>query len=371
MISKLDGHRFIWLDSLRGIASIIVMIFHYHHFYLKDSASRGEIPDISEFPYAFFLGVVFEFGHLAVELFWVISGFVFYHIYLSKKTHFTHFFLQRFARLYPLHFITLILVAFIQYYNISEFQHTQIYGNNDTKHFLLQLFFSSSWTKLSHGLSFNGPIWSVSLEIITYLAFFILLFAIKVKPFLLSLLLVALSSFFYFVKSLSMPLISSLAFKCAAYFFFGGVLYCIFKFSLTDSKKQKNVLFFFFIMTVFSFLFELDGELIENIRLSLVCAIMVLLFSYFDFWSSFRVEILKKLGDSSYSIYLVHVPIQMVILTVIDKYNVEHEILASSYLTLPIFTFVCMLVSYYTYKWFEVPSGKLIRRKLGKIVKVT
>lgn len=53
--------------------------------------------------------------------------------------------------------------------------HWQIYGNNDLRHFGLQLVMSSNWTTLSRGLSFNGPIWSVSLELVAYGLFLIAL----------------------------------------------------------------------------------------------------------------------------------------------------------------------------------------------------
>lgn len=46
-----------------------------------------------------------------------------------------------------------------------------VYPNNDIKHFLLNLFFASSWS-FESGHSFNGPIWSVSVEVLLHALFF-------------------------------------------------------------------------------------------------------------------------------------------------------------------------------------------------------
>ena len=81
------------------------------------------------------------------------------------------FFLLRFSRLYPLHFITLIIVCLLQLYSIKKTGSYIVYSNNDLKHFLLNLFFISGWGGYE-GPSYNAPIWSVSLELFAYICFF-------------------------------------------------------------------------------------------------------------------------------------------------------------------------------------------------------
>ena len=106
-------------------------------------------------------------------MFYAISGFVFAYIYLSinEKVSGKEFFVNRFARLYPLHFATLIIVAILQIINWSTTNSFQITHYNDFYHFILQLFFISSWG-FEEGHSFNGPIWTVSIEIFIYGVFF-------------------------------------------------------------------------------------------------------------------------------------------------------------------------------------------------------
>ena len=78
----------------------------------------------------------------------------------SKK-----FFVNRFTRLYPLHFITLIIVAVLQFFSFKSLNQFMIFDYNDIYHFFLNIFFISSWG-FEKGMSFNQPIWSVSYEII-------------------------------------------------------------------------------------------------------------------------------------------------------------------------------------------------------------
>ena len=107
-------------------------------------------------------------------MFWAISGFVFAFVYLDKKKEITgkKFFINRFSRLYPLHFATLMIVTLLQIINYKSLGNFQIYQTNDIYHFFLNLFFIAGWG-FESGESFNAPIWSVSIELIVYVLFFI------------------------------------------------------------------------------------------------------------------------------------------------------------------------------------------------------
>ncbi|MFX5945263.1 hypothetical protein ABTE62_19415, partial [Acinetobacter baumannii] len=56
----------------------------------------------------------YDYGHVAVQYFWAVSGFVFAHVYLADPTAHDRFWLARVARLWPLHLLTLVLVALLQ-----------------------------------------------------------------------------------------------------------------------------------------------------------------------------------------------------------------------------------------------------------------
>ena len=88
------------------------------------------------------------------------------------------FFWARFSRLYPLHLITLTTVAALQLLNQQILGSFSIYEYNDAKHFVFNVFFMQGWG-FTDGFSFNAPTWSVSVEIVVYVMFFILLKTLK------------------------------------------------------------------------------------------------------------------------------------------------------------------------------------------------
>ena len=85
--ATLDG-RFDTLDGMRGVAAVVVLIFHFRLF----------------FPQVF----IPPNGYLAVDLFFGLSGFVLAHAYGAKMTGgmtVGQFMRMRFARLYPMYIL--------------------------------------------------------------------------------------------------------------------------------------------------------------------------------------------------------------------------------------------------------------------------
>ena len=87
----------------------------------------------------------------------------------------------RFSRLYPLHILTLLIVAALQAAYFRRYGAFFIYQLNDARHFVLQLFFASNWSRQSP-FTFNGPIWSLSIEVLLYAMFFAIAFARLAYP---------------------------------------------------------------------------------------------------------------------------------------------------------------------------------------------
>lgn len=165
-----------FLDILRGLASLVIVIFHYRHFLGKASDKISEKDILLSEPLYSILWPIYNYGAAAVYLFFVLSGFVFYFVYYEeirrKSITIYKFFILRFSRLYPLHFVTLIFVAIVQLWYHSEFGDFVVFQMNDLKHFLLNLFLISEWG-FQDGRSFNNPVWSVSIELILYTIFFL------------------------------------------------------------------------------------------------------------------------------------------------------------------------------------------------------
>ncbi|QDM40362.1 acyltransferase [Altererythrobacter sp. TH136] len=150
------------LTAARGIAAWWVVVFHLH-FYLPPAPFGA-------------LSLVLKSGNLAVDFFFVLSGFV---IQLSwgrrigEEEGPMKFFVARFARIYPLHL--LLLLAFAVYFSAAV-----IFGSSTSAadpqplYFLMSLFLVQNWGFAAE-TSWNVPAWSISAEAGAYLLFPLLL----------------------------------------------------------------------------------------------------------------------------------------------------------------------------------------------------
>lgn len=160
--------RLLNLEILRFIAAVSVLLYHYQHFITY----RGDpyVPDA--LPFSDVFGWFYRSGGRGVEVFWLLSGFVFINVYedkfLERRIGAREFFVRRFSRLYPLQWLSLFVTAsltviFVRCTGLPSF----IYDNNDFRHFVLNVLFINYWG-FQNGTSFNGPSWSVSVELISY-----------------------------------------------------------------------------------------------------------------------------------------------------------------------------------------------------------
>ncbi len=161
------------LDILRGLAALFVVIHHWRFLFFPVTFVA---PHYDALPlHALFLPI-YTFGELFVDVFFSISGYVFFWLYADaiadRQIDSKRFFHLRFARIYPLFFVTLIAVAVLQgAYKALNGQYL-IYVDNSLLDFVRNLFLIQGWT--THGAqSFNGPAWSISVEILLYILFFI------------------------------------------------------------------------------------------------------------------------------------------------------------------------------------------------------
>ncbi|SMX39632.1 acyltransferase family protein [Octadecabacter ascidiaceicola] len=349
-----------WIDALRGLAAICIAVFHYTRFYMP-SADVPVIPvAVEDVPYTAFLWPVYLYGEEAVRLFWVISGFVFAHVYWSRNTDFRQFAVARFARLYPLHFVTLIIVAALQIISLTGTGHWQIVGNNDLKHFFLQVFMLDTSLSLSDGNSFNAPIWSVSAEVFVYILFFATLPLTKRNPVIMSLLLSAIAYAALTVRPDAF-IIGQWVFVCTVFFFAGSACFAAFRAFGGRSSRVGLLLAGLLVLGWLGFENQQHNVLLITICCSVVLA-MALLESHF----TKTANVMRFLGDISYSLYLVHIPIQIFVLLVADMVFDGDRSFAATYWALPVFLAASIGTAYLTNRYFEKPAARWLRRRFAK-----
>ena len=345
--------RYFGIEILRFFTSLSVLLYHYRHFFNPyNSSSELKYTSIEKsLPFYNFLEVFYNYGIFGVHVFYTISGLVFAHIYLNSAKHVSskEFFINRFARLYPLHFATLILVLLLQYLSFFKFNIFQIIEINDFYHFMLNIFFISSWG-FEQGHSFNAPIWSVSIEIAIYIAFFFLLTFVK-KYKIYAIILINIVLLLIDKTRIS----DSLFLECARLFFSGVFVYYI----CTKNKFNTAWLIFSIILIGMSF--------IGNFKTFLFCPSLVILFVKIDnFITNINIKNFFILfGNLTYALYLIHLPFQIVILILFSYYNLANTIFLEHYFFVSFFV-ILIFLSKLTFKFYEKPSNEIIRRKFKR-----
>ena len=241
--------RFHFLDALRCLAALAVVCFHWSHFWIGVTGTKGGLP-VSWLPFYGELFAFYNYGEFGVDFFFTLSGFVFYWKYaesISKREiKPREFFLLRFSRLYPLHALTLFLVAGLQYLYFQRHSNYFIYEFNDLYHFFLNVIFANL-SGLQEGPSFNEPVWSVSIEIQLYSLFFCLcLFGVKKKRYMI---LIALLGW-------GLSLLPYMLFHGGGLwsFFIGGLVFYGYRWTVGSGKFKLLLTIFLLILPVLTVL---------------------------------------------------------------------------------------------------------------------
>ena len=345
--------KFYYLELLRFFTALSVLIMHYQHFFKPHSSLSTLDYEKSKTLQPFYsnLEVFYNFGHLGVQMFWAISGFVFAFVYLEqeKKISINKFFVNRLARLYPLHFATLIAVLLLQIVSLKLAGEFQIYKFNDLYHFFLQIFFISGWG-FENGYSFNAPIWSVSIEILVYILFFFSITYLNkynVKYVLLIYIFLLFIDKFNLITNVKFA--SFLLIDCAKLFFSGVLVFYIYNFF----NKKIYLLFISILLIFLSFL--------GNFKLFLFFPSLLLFFLSLELFilNSFKKPF-QILGNLTYAIYLLHIPIQISFILIFNQFNIFNEVFFNNYFFI-FYIFFMMSLSYICFRFYEKPLNNKIR----------
>jgi peptidoglycan/LPS O-acetylase OafA/YrhL len=170
------SHDFVLLDGLRGIAAIAVVTRHAIAFFPAEPAI-GPIRSVLSGP--------FPESYLAVDFFFLLSGFVLAHAYGKQlKTNMSpaKFMVVRLIRLYPLYFLGLMASFGLMLYSAG---HGAVTFKDNIVAASSEIFFIPVHGYPVHGLLFplNAVSWSLFYELIVNLLFAISCFRINTAMF--------------------------------------------------------------------------------------------------------------------------------------------------------------------------------------------
>lgn len=378
MNNNIWPNRLLALDISRSFAAFIVVLRHWQHF-AYNGISLPKDFDMASQPLYRAFRMLYESGSVPLEYFFLLSGFIFFWLYRcsieDRSMTFSNFWVRRISRLYPLHLVTLLMVALLQMVYVSNNGYPFVYPFNDLYHFFLNLVLASKWG-FEKGWSFNAPVWVVSIEILLYCLFFITAYARQGR----ALFCLGVSVICFVIPSF----IHHAIFSGMALFFLGGF---VFHATFLVSTRLRKLTTPIYVITVLSWFLTIVNFYVHNLsdfvlefgdigKILLGGFRNYILFS-FTVSSLALIEIEKGkgflksiswVGDITYSLYLLHFPLQLVF-----GLAVGYGVLNSDFYLRPAYLVVYFSIliplSYITFIVFERPMQSIIRNKYTRQIK--
>jgi peptidoglycan/LPS O-acetylase OafA/YrhL len=348
-----QAKTFLGIELLRFICAFVILVWHYQHFFYTGTSLAVDFQQEVQ-PFYHVLSLFYQKGLFAVQFFWVISGFIFFwkynQIVHERKVSLWKFIVLRFSRLYPLHFVTLIAVALLQLLYFQQQGTYFVYASNDWKHFFLNLVMASSWG-FENGYSFNGPFWSISVEEVTYISFFFFSLMLGRRWLWLVGAVIVFRLLHHHFEN--WPIID-----CLYYFYLGGVAERIRSVVLRNIRFKSKITSWLPLIAI-AVLFSYQYNVMS---FDLFTVVIVTLVSMFEFkWMDKYSAAIEKLGNLTYSSYLLHFPIQLALVSITDQLRLERSLYQNP-LTWLAFMILIAIASHFCFEYFEKVMMKKMRK---------
>jgi len=365
-MEKLPFKRLYWIDILRGIAALNIVLWHWQHFFLPhDFDTMAVKPEIirDNYPLYSYLRPFYGQGWRAVQLFFSISGFIFFLLYSKKiadrKISFSKYLFLRVSRLYPLHWLTLFVVIAAQVWIYNLEGHYFIYSDFSLVSFITNFTLTFNWYQSD--FAFNGPSWSISVEMFLYLAFFCACFY-KLSKWWYAIVFIAVG---YFLRGTHLDQIGSGLMS----FFMGGIVFYLYNWCIAHVPNKKNIvlsaaLLLLALVFAIGWKYGLKKELpfyfFEFVLFPIIVFTVAL--AETSIGSGSLARRFSFIGDISFSSYLWHFPLQVLFAIAADLAGYDRSIFYAPS-TLGVFYVVLITISLVSYHYFEFPVQNILRKK--------
>lgn len=361
---SLHEDRLVGIEILRFLAAIAVLTWHFQHFAYFAGKPQNFIPELQ--PFYAVLAPLYNSGWLGVQAFWCISGFIFFWKYAdalsNRYVRGRSFAIARFARLYPLHIATLILVLGLQQLYFASTGHYFVYQENDLRHFVLQLAMASNWG-FQLGDSFNGPIWSVSVEILVYVFFYLATRFLGITTWL-PVAAIAIACAVAGQLRVGHQNQEHIL-ECASCFYFGGLTALAYSYVERQRETVRRLADLIILLCgLFSAVCFLKSWGPIKLFYFPTLSLIYLCCRYIRPAVSWRSSTLETLGNLTYSSYLLHFPVQLTIVLICGWFGwtISYE---NKWLFIG-FMFGTFCLAGLCFKQFERPMQNYLKLKFSR-----
>ena len=340
------------LQAIRGFAAISVMLFHGSQI-IKEHTGYSE-PE-----------VLFNQGYLGVDIFFVLSGFIIAYTRAKKKEQALIFLSKRISRIFPSYWIATSLL--ILGYTLFP-QHDQPFKTDSS-------IILGSFMLLPQPRYVLGVAWTLYYEMIFYTWCSITrdlssmwTSGLAWSGLILGALAFDVKTSLYWVNSLLNPVILE--------FFLGFITARAFCNLSLSSNQGRIIMFLGFLslsITVLAtkllHIYPPETNAQDTTRIiffGLPSAIIVFGAAY---WNNHRVGLLSRIGDSSYSLYLIHGTIISTMMIILERFQLKTIAFKNEFLsgtTSAAIFMATILAAFLFANLLERPSSRMARRVILK-----
>lgn len=316
---------------------------------------------------------LFKESYVFVDFFFVLSGFVISYNYSNLSTFKSalNFIGKRFRRLFPLLFYTTTLFLFVdiifnefypEYIGSIEPLSQLFVWYTDSLLFLNAIFINTSQ------LGINGPSWSISAEMISYLLFAVVSVSFNnfLKNYVFLSILILMYLLIYSIQQFTV--MGDFGFARGALSFILGYFISVFYNPKIKFNKYLEYLLVLFLVAEMYYLHSFEGVSKEMFLLfvfpiSFAFIVLTILHSEGFICRLLNSRLVQYLGNWSYSIYLNHMIVLLLFPNFIFKILKINPNPISQIATFILTVLIIVIYSKFTYEHIEV-KGRLLLNNL-------
>jgi peptidoglycan/LPS O-acetylase OafA/YrhL len=335
-----------FLDSLRGIAALWVVLFH--------AESGGHLAALTAYFSGWLTLSLFQSGHLGVAVFFVLSGFVIAHSLRNASmslAFFQNFILRRFLRLSPPYYVAIVFVLIANILSSSIKSEPLLFL--DQPFSIERLLAHLGYVQTLLGFTgFDSVYWTLGLEMQFYIVFCTLIgcshwLERSGKPGTrLTFGLAAIVAALFPMGIVDHQGLDATFLPLWVSFLLGVFAYWAWK------RRLKPI--FFYLYAISLLIPSIVQQSMFEIAAILIAILLLEVGRGNRMQSWLNHSWLQFLGRISYSLYLIHNPLSGIIFFV--AYKLLPQSMASTTLTLIATVVICISCANLMWHWIEQPS---------------
>lgn len=356
------------LDGLRGVAALLVVLFHVFEVHSHGDHSKQ----------------IINHGYLAVDFFFLLSGYVISYAYDDRwgKMTLKDFFKRRIIRLHPMIIIGSIIGAILFYFQNSQGLGWGSIHEVPVWKMLLVMLIGFTLIPVGKGLDIrgwsemhplNGPAWSLFYEYIANIVYALVLRRLSKIILAILVLVAAVVTIHYALTNTNGDIIGGwsvdstqlrIGFTRLAFPFLAGMLLA--KTAKLYYTKHAFLTASLLLVVLFS-IPRLGGS--ENLWMNGLyeCFCLIIMFPLIVWLGAGgkvngkkASKICKFLGDISYPIYITHFPIVYVYMAWVTNNNLSLE---QSWHVGLLCAVIAIIVAYISMRFYDIPVREWLRKR--------